>query len=259
MSVSMERPSPPCCESTLVVAPGDVVIIDEDAVFDCVDIGYDAHVLVNPGRKLILTGCGPSRIDELGTIKLTGDGSELRFDERHRIAGLGAIWGQHHDARISIASGKCLTSKLLICGAVTFTTHGIGSATFSNQDMVWGVCWHGDDQITFGRDLVLRDAPGSIWRAGSTLDECEGYLAFQESSTDLQGTFILEYPGSGYKLNTPATEVDIETTGDLHMPCFTSVTILHGESSFGYGRHIGQCNEAPPNPISYPGFDCGCD
>ncbi len=68
-----------------------------------------------------------------GQIALPYSGSELRFTYNHSITGSGSVDGSNDSAKISVATGKTLTSTTTIGGPLTIDAT---SATFTNNGYV---------------------------------------------------------------------------------------------------------------------------
>jgi hypothetical protein len=244
-----------CCSKTLTVPLLQHAHLDEDATFDCFDIGIGASLTVGAGTVLTIKGCGPSRVALEALLILEGPGSAVKFEDSHRIRGAGQIWGLNTESAIAIAGSSVLTSDVFVTGSLMITQHGTAPATFWNKAKVWA---HLDtDQIIFGEGVLLEDTADSVWQAGWGLFANCGSLVFQENAPDLLGQIFVEQGGSQVLIGATGRTVHVTTEGDLKMQCGTDVFIVSQGSSLGFGDFVGPCID-PSNPITST-FSCDCD
>ena len=107
---------------THVIGPG------QQETHDCMTIGSYAVLIIK--GTLTLTGQCTSVVT--GVVRLKGSAAKLEFTDHHTVSGSGQIRGYAAAARITIASGKTLTSTTNITGKLEIT----GEGNFANSGIV---------------------------------------------------------------------------------------------------------------------------
>jgi hypothetical protein len=151
------------CRTGTLDTNGHILTITGSGGLTCLSQSGQGGDLLIKGMngKVVLSGGGAHLIGEGSTIELWSSSAVLQITgSSSTFNGRGEIIGKDPAAKISIASGKTLTSTLLIIGAMTIA----GPGTLYNKHEVRAT---EDGTIVLASDLRLKDDEGSEWIADS--------------------------------------------------------------------------------------------
>jgi hypothetical protein len=154
----------------------------------------------NPtGYRLDVYGASTSTVNGSGgKILLSASASDLRFHDTHTITGVGVVEGTDNSAKITIASGKTLTSVLDTLGITGHLeiTDATSGGSFTNQGIVEanGTGSVGSpDILKISVTGTLDDSSGNRWKATAAYSVLQFDSSLMTISTDgkLSGNFVI--------------------------------------------------------------------